>query len=204
VSTFAVSSSIVPVPARVGEIRARLGVRTATATEATTFDAALDVATRTNTTAATTTNGFPVARALVSTAVTGAATGDDVVPSALRHLGTPYVWGGNDPATGLDCSGFTRLVYGGHGVTLPRVSTDQARMGAPVASLAEARPGDLLAFGSPVDHVAIYLGDGRMVHAAGTGKGVRIDDVYRTPTAIRRLLPSGAPAPTTPTIGTTA
>jgi cell wall-associated NlpC family hydrolase len=200
----AVWSVALPVPARVAEIRARFAPPPPIVTgDAAAFGAALTGATselqnpglapvpdvRINA-------GF-AGMGATSVAVPsmssflGPATGDDVVPLALRLVGVPYVWGGNDPATGLDCSGFTRLVYGELGVSLPRVSTDQARTGAPVSSLAEAKPGDLLAFGSPVDHVAIYLGDGRMVHAAGTGKGVRVDEVYRAPTTIRRLLPGG-------------
>jgi hypothetical protein len=119
--------------------------------------------------------------------------GDAIVAAARRYLGVPYVWGGTDPATGLDCSGFVQQVFGDLGIELPRVSRDQAQVGQPVGSLAEARPGDLLAFNSPVSHVAIYLGDGKMIHAAGRGKDVRITDVYETPTAIRRLTPA-APA----------
>ena len=58
----------------------------------------------------------------------------------------PYLWGGTDPAKGLDCSGFVQRSFRDIGVELPRVSADQARAGRPVASLAEARPGDLVAF----------------------------------------------------------
>jgi peptidoglycan DL-endopeptidase CwlO len=192
----------VPVPARVTEIRARLAPA-ARSSEAPAFDAALADAqalvpgnaapARSAATFGSAQGAYARPAALgrgLTGAYTATAAGGDAVPAALEYVGVPYVWGGNDPATGLDCSGFTKLVFGSLGVNLPRVSTDQATMGTPVASLAEARPGDLLAFGSPVDHVAIYLGDGRMVHAAGTGKGVRVDDVYRQPTAIRRLLPS--------------
>src|SRR5690606_39824440 len=67
----------------------------------------------------------------------------------------------SDPEVGLDCSGFVQLVYRELGIELPRVSRDQARAGEPVASLEEARPGDLIAFGSPVDHIAIYVESGR-------------------------------------------
>ena len=121
------------------------------------------------------------------------ATGDAVVADAKRYLGIPYKWGGTDPESGLDCSGLVQRVYGDMGIDLPRVSGDQAQAGRPVASLADAQPGDLVAFGSPVDHIGIYAGDGKMVVAPHTGDVVKIQNVYRTPTAIRRILPD-APA----------
>jgi len=124
----------------------------------------------------------------------GTASGEAVVAEAKKYLGVPYVWGGTNPKTGLDCSGLTQLVYGHAGVDLPRVSWQQARTGKPVDGLANARPGDLLAFNSPVDHVAIYLGGNQMIHAPKPGKSVEISDVYETPTAIRRVLPEeGSP-----------
>ncbi len=120
---------------------------------------------------------------------TASATGQAVVDQARKYLGVPYVWGGTNPATGLDCSGLVQLVYQKVGVDLPRVSYEQARAGRPVPSLAQARPGDLLAFGSPVHHVAIYIGDGKMIEAPRPGRDVRVSDVYETPSAIRRVLP---------------
>jgi len=108
---------------------------------------------------------------------------------AQRYLGVPYVWGGESPA-GFDCSGLIQYAYGQLGVDLPRVAADQARVGQPVASLAEARPGDLVAFGEPVDHIGIYAGDGLLVVAPKTGDVVKIQEIYREPTAIRRVLPS--------------
>lgn len=181
-------ASGVPIPARVAEIQALVAPRRAVVSQsaATGFESALLEAQS----SASVSSALSALGARVS--AYGTAAGTAVIDTAMQYLGVPYVWGGNGPETGLDCSGFTKLVYGQHGVTLPRVSTDQARVGTPVASLAEAKPGDLLAFGSPVDHVAIYLGNNRMIHAAGTGKGVRIDEVYRTPTAIRRVLPDNA------------
>ncbi len=121
----------------------------------------------------------------------GGATGDGqaVVEEAKKYLGVPYLWGGTDPARGLDCSGLVQLVYKRLGVDLPRVSYQQATAGRPVANLQQARPGDILAFDSPVDHVAIYVGNGKMIEAPRTGLDVRVIDVYETPTAIRRVLP---------------
>lgn len=120
--------------------------------------------------------------------------GEQAVASAKRHLGVPYQWGGTDPATGFDCSGLVQHVFREHGIELPRVSRDQARAGTPVASIADARPGDLVFFGSPVDHVAMYVGDGKILHARGRGKDVAVTDINRPITAIRRVVPAGPAA----------
>ena len=123
----------------------------------------------------------------------GTVSGADVVADAKKYLGVPYVWGGTDPLKGMDCSAFVQRVYGDLGYSLPRVSSEQATQGTAVASLAEAQPGDILAFGSPVHHVGIYLGDGKMIEEPHTGSECRISDVYETPTHIRRILGSVAP-----------
>jgi hypothetical protein len=116
-----------------------------------------------------------------------------VVNEAQKYIGVPYVWGGTDPKKGLDCSGFTQLVYGNLGVSLPRTASQQATAGTPVASVAEARPGDLVFFDysaqrAGVDHVGIYLGGGKMIAAPQEGESVKIQDVGN-PTLIRRMLP---------------
>jgi hypothetical protein len=103
------------------------------------------------------------------------------------------VWGGTDPAKGLDCSGFTKLVYGNLGIDLPRTSSQQATAGRAVASLDEARAGDLVFFDhsssrAGVDHVGIYIGNGKMIAAPQEGESVKVQDVGR-PTLIRRMLP---------------
>ena len=79
-------------------------------------------------------------------------------------------------------------------MSLPRVAADQARVGEPVASLADAVPGDLVAFNDPVDHIGIYAGNGLMVVAPKAGDVVKVQAIYKEPTAIRRVLPS-TPAP---------
>lgn len=123
------------------------------------------------------------------------ATQQAVLDDAKKYLGVPYLWGGTDPSQGLDCSGFVQRVYGDLGVQLPRVSGDQARAGTAVASLADAQPGDILAFGSPVHHVAIYAGNGEMIEAPHTGdhvKIIKVADFGEPVTQIRRVLPSGS------------
>jgi cell wall-associated NlpC family hydrolase len=137
-------------------------------------------------------------------ASTGGVTGDAVVADARKYLGVPYVWGGTDPAKGLDCSGLVQRVYQDLGIELPRVSYEQAKAGTAVTGgLANAEPGDLLAFHSPVSHIAIYIGDGKMIEAPRPGLDVRVTDVYDTPVAIRRILPDGG-APAAGAIGVNA
>ena len=113
-------------------------------------------------------------------------TGQAAAADATKYLGVPYVWGGTDPATGLDCSGLVQRVYADLGITLPRVAADQAQAGVAVPSLAQALPGDLVTFGQPADHIGIYLGNGMMIDAPHAGAAVRVEAVG-TPTAIRRI-----------------
>lgn len=91
----------------------------------------------------------------------------DIVNTAKNYLGVPYVYGGTTPS-GFDCSGFTRYVLGKHGITLPRTSRQQ-RTALPYTS--NPQPGDLVFFnvgGGAITHVAIYAGNGMIVHAAGS------------------------------------
>lgn len=113
-------------------------------------------------------NLFPQIQSSASSAASGTA-GSAAVVQGMKHLGTPYLWGGTDPAVGLDCSALVQHAYRDIGVELPRVSRDQARMGAEVANIDAAIPGDLVAFGSPVDHIAIYVGNGKILQAPRTG-----------------------------------
>lgn len=152
-------------------------------------------------TAAATAAGLSGTGAATATApgTAGSASEGAVVAEARKYLGVPYLWGGTDPAKGLDCSGFTKLVYGNLGIELPRTSSQQATAGTAVASLADARPGDLVFFdhdGSRpgIDHVGIYVGDGKMIAAPQAGEVVKVQDVG-DPAVIRRVLPAGSAAP---------
>jgi cell wall-associated NlpC family hydrolase len=118
----------------------------------------------------------------------GGVSGSDVVASAKKYLGTPYIFGSTDPSKGLDCSALVQRAYKDLGIKLPRLSYEQADVGQPVASLAEAKPGDIVAFDSPVDHVGIYLGDNKMIAAPKPGDHVKIESVYEKPTHIRRIV----------------
>ncbi|MBU2602564.1 MAG: C40 family peptidase [Actinobacteria bacterium] len=98
---------------------------------------------------------------------------NQLVETAATYLGIPYVWGGKKPRTGFDCSGLVKYVLAQHGVDLPHFSGHQAQMGVPVA-LADIRPGDVVAFGTPVHHIGMYVGDGLFIHAPRTGDVVKL------------------------------
>lgn len=104
-----------------------------------------------------------------------------------RYIGVPYVFGGTDPDTGLDCSAFVRLVFRELGVDLPRTSREQARVGTRV-NASDARPGDLVFFGSPVHHVGIYAGNGRLLEARKAGVPVGYGDMWHSETIQYRRL----------------
>ncbi|MBB6404485.1 C40 family peptidase [Arthrobacter sp. AZCC_0090] len=120
-------------------------------------------------------------------------TGDAVVADAKKYVGVPYVWGATNPAVGMDCSGFVQRVFKDLGVDLPRVVSDQMRQGTPVATLAQAKPGDLLvSFGG--EHISIYLGNGKAIDAPVPGQTIQIRDAWEQQsnlTAIRRIVPAG-------------
>ncbi|MCR4728951.1 MAG: C40 family peptidase [Lachnospiraceae bacterium] len=127
------------------------------------------------------------AKAAQDAAVANGANGDNlgqqVVDYAVQFVGNPYVYGGTSLTDGCDCSGFTQSVYAYFGVKLPR--TGQRSAGYAIATLAEAQPGDLLFYSG---HVAIYMGNNRIVHAATPRDGICIGNAsYTKILAIRRI-----------------
>ena len=110
----------------------------------------------------------------------GSARASAVIATADDYVGVPYVYGGATPQ-GFDCSGFVQYAFNRHGVRLPRTSRQQAEVGRRVGtSVGALQPGDLMFFstgGSRVDHVAMYVGDNRMLHSSSSGGGVGYDDL---------------------------
>jgi cell wall-associated NlpC family hydrolase len=107
------------------------------------------------------------------------ARANDVLIRAIGLVGTPYKWGGNTPEGGFDCSGLVNFVYRDMGrLNLPRTSRELAAMPIPDVRDNRLAPGDLLLFGDGnVNHVGIYVGQGRFVHAPNSGGTVRLDEI---------------------------
>lgn len=114
-----------------------------------------------------------------------------IVNYALQFVGNRYVWGGTSLTNGTDCSGFTQSVLKHFGISIPRVSRDQARTGKSINS-SQMRPGDLIFYtnsSGTVNHVAMYIGNGQVVHAASRKSGIKISSWnYRTPAKIRNVI----------------
>ncbi len=99
-----------------------------------------------------------------------------VIDEAYRLIGTPYRYGGSTPQEGFDCSGFTAWVWRKGGVTLPHSSRSQYGVTTRI-SRSQLRPGDLVFYGSPIHHVALYVGNGRIIHAPHSGSTVRENSI---------------------------
>ena len=115
-------------------------------------------------------------------------TGQQIVDYAVQFVGNPYVWGGTSLTNGADCSGFTLSVFANFGIGLSRTAESQSYGGTSV-DFGGLQPGDLLFYNSTgsIDHVAIYIGGGQIVHAANSRKGIIISDAYyQTPVCARR------------------
>ena len=115
----------------------------------------------------------------------------EIVTYALQFVGNRYKYGGTNPNTGVDCSGFTSYVMRhAAGVELPHSSGGQSRMGRVVSS-SEMRPGDIISYGSGkrINHVALYIGNGQIVHASTEKTGIKVSRWnYRTPVSIVNVL----------------
>lgn len=112
--------------------------------------------------------------------------GSALVEYALQFVGNPYVWGGTSLTDGADCSGFTMTLYGMCGIELPHSSYTQASYGVAVDGIENALPGDLIVYNG---HVAIYAGDGLIVHAANSRLGICVSGIdFMNLVCIRRLL----------------
>jgi cell wall-associated NlpC family hydrolase len=123
------------------------------------------------------------------------ATGSDIVADAKKYLGVPYVFGGTD-SSGMDCSGLVQRVFKDLGIDVPRLVSGQAKLGTEVPSLAEAQPGDLIVTGGG-EHILIYAGDHKVIHAPREGKNVSLVEAYMDDSeidTIRRVLPSAGTA----------
>ena len=187
------TSDIASVQARISAVQAQLSSLSAPRLMASASGAS---ATGSSSVTGTTASAFADTLAQVNSAHKSAATGTTgsaIVHAAERYLGTPYVWGG-ESHQGIDCSGLVQASMKAVGIDVPRVAADQQHVGTAVTSLAAAQPGDLLFFGNPAYHVAIYLGHHRLIESPEPGKTVHITDVYQTPTSIRRVAAPGGVA----------
>ncbi len=118
-------------------------------------------------------------------AANGSAKGKEIASYACNFIGNPYVSGGTSLTNGADCSGFTQSVYKAFGYSLPRNSTSQRSAGKEV-SYAEAQPGDIICYPG---HVAIYIGNGKIVHASSAKTGIKISNaLYRSVLCVRRIV----------------
>ncbi len=112
--------------------------------------------------------------------------GEQVIEYASQFIGNPYRWGGSSLTNGTDCSGFVMSVYANFGISLPHYSQSMISQGTPVASLAEARPGDILVYSG---HTGLYLGGGKMLSALGRSYGICVSSAtYKPIKAIRRVI----------------
>ncbi len=114
----------------------------------------------------------------------------DLCQYAKEFLGNPYVWGGTSLTKGADCSGYVLSIFKKYGVSLPHSSVAQANCGTTI-KVSEAQPGDLIFYanGRTINHVAIYIGGGQVIHASNPKTGIRISNVsYRSPVKAVRIL----------------
>ncbi|MFI3201204.1 MAG: NlpC/P60 family protein, partial [Eubacteriales bacterium] len=115
----------------------------------------------------------------------------DLVNYAKQFIGNPYKWGGTSLTNGADCSGFVQSVFKNFGISLPRTSSSQSAVGTTISS-SDLVAGDLIFYGQSgrINHVAIYMGNGQVVHASTASTGIKVSNAfYRQPSVIKRILP---------------
>ncbi|HWT75699.1 MAG TPA: NlpC/P60 family protein [Mobilitalea sp.] len=117
---------------------------------------------------------------------------NEIITYALKFVGNPYVWGGESLTRGADCSGFVQAIYADFGYSIPRVSRDQAASAGKKVSESDLRPGDLIFYTNSsgrVNHVAMYIGNGMIVHAANSRQGIITSQYkYRDIYCVRRIV----------------
>lgn len=116
--------------------------------------------------------------------------GEEIAAFATKYVGNPYVWGGTSLTKGADCSGFIQTVYKNFGYTIPRTSRQQAVAGKKVSEK-NLKPGDIISYASQgvVNHVALYIGNRKVVHASNPKDGIKISNYnYRNVHSIRRIV----------------
>lgn len=135
--------------------------------------------------------GYSLIEAIVFEPVSAATQfRNDIVNYALQFLGNPYVWGGTSLTKGADCSGFVKSVLANFDIWVPRVSRQQAGAGSAVTS-SELQPGDLVFYGTGgvVTHVAMYIGNGQIIHAISESRGIGITSMwFSTPMGYRNVI----------------
>lgn len=120
---------------------------------------------------------------------------DDLLTYAQAELGKPYVYGDEGPGA-FDCSGLMQWIYGKIGVSLPRTAAEQQKFASPVS---QPQPGDLVFWGTPAYHVALYVGNGKIIAAPQPGAKVQVQDVWGTPAGYGRI--QGVGSILTPALG---
>ena len=123
-----------------------------------------------------------------SSTTSNSGTGSAIASFGLKFVGNPYVYGGTSLTNGADCSGFTQSVFANFGISIPRTSSAQSCSGRSV-SISSVQPGDLIFYASNgrINHVAIYIGGGQVVHASNPRTGIRTSNMYyRRPQCARR------------------
>ncbi len=122
----------------------------------------------------------------------GSSLRNEIITYAQKFVGNPYVWGGESLTRGADCSGFVQAIYADFGYSIPRTSREQAAGAGKRISESEMAPGDLVFYANSrgtVNHVAMYIGNGRIVHAANSRQGIIRSNVkYRDIYCVRRVV----------------